>query len=727
MKRRASALVGASLFVAACSAGGNDPTATDRPDASDSSTTSGDAGDVDPLIEAVVADGRLVGDWQDFGWASALGADGSVSVDLGDFGGWIIANPQIEGAFTELRLVLEVDGDGSDQLDGDFLTIQVANDTESAFPVVVPPLTQSGSRATATVTVGQLDPAGLGFDRIIMTSTEAVSSPATIEVAQITLIRDPDADTGTGSTTTPPSTAPAPSATPAPDPDNGQVQAAATIDCAAPTIPISPNIYGINQEFGNMPDEDWSLGAASRRWGGNTTSRYNWRTGDWNTAFDYYFQNVTGDSSTPSHVEFLTENSEFGLSSALTIPTLGWVAKDDSSASFTVGGSGEQQFVDPFRPNVGNGVTPDGDIIEPPPPTTTSEEFTPADATEWIEAMNADAAAGGPDVPFLYYLDNEPMLWDTTHRDVFTEPLGYDELLERTIAYATAIRQAQPDALIGGPSVWGWPAYFFSAIDAEGGFDNAEDRRLHENKPLIEWYLEELTKYEAETGVDLLDVLDVHFYPQDGSYSDAVDPAAVAKRLRTTRSLWDRSYFEESWIEEQVYLIPRMQAWVDEFSPGTRLSIGEYAFGAVDHISGGLAQAEALGRFGEFGLFAAYYWDVPPSGSDVYWAFRAYRDYDGNGSTFGELSVPTEVSSRDVSVFASTTEAGDRNVAVIVNLSPDPISGYGLDVSTCGRSTATAYQYVDGSTSFAPADAVIDGGIAGVGLPGFSITVLELT
>ena len=83
------------------------------------------------------------------------------------------------------------------------------------------------------------------------------------------------------------------------------------------------------------------------------------------------------------------------------------------------------------------------------------------------------------------------MLWNTTHRDVHPEPATYDELLERTIAYGSAVRQAVPEAVIAGPAEWGWTNYFNSAADvAPGG--NKKDRKAHGNVPLLPWYLTKL-------------------------------------------------------------------------------------------------------------------------------------------------------------------------------------------------------------------------------------------
>ena len=33
----------------------------------------------------------------------------------------------------------------------------------------------------------------------------------------------------------------------------------------------------------------------------------------------------------------------------------------------------------------------------------------------------------------MYMLDNEPTLWNSTHRDVHPDPVGYEELLDRTL------------------------------------------------------------------------------------------------------------------------------------------------------------------------------------------------------------------------------------------------------------------------------------------------------
>ncbi len=644
-RRRAGLALGLAIILAACVDGGSD--AIDEPSGTEPSDTEPVSVEVDTSESLVIAADGLHPDWQNYGWAATVpepGETGNVVIDLADYGGWIVANPSLTGSYSHLTLEIAT----SDDLGNSFLNVSLGDELGTNFPAITPELQENGDTYSATIQMYELLAGATQFDRVILAASGQFDAPATVSVLNLALIPGDPLDSR-------PTT---------------EASAAARVDCAAPTLPISEHIYGTARPLQSDNDQQWTLQLPSRRWGGNPTSRYNWELGTWNTAFDYYWQNVNIGAGGRAHDEFLAENWQFDVGSAITIPMLGWVAKDDSSYSFPVSEFGPQSGVDPSREDAGNGEDPNGELITPPDPTRTSVESTPETAKSWIREMIDAAELANQPKPFMYILDNEPMLWDSTHRDVIPEPVSYDRLLADSLAYASAIRETDPDALIAGPAVWGWPAYLFSAVDAAEGFNRAPDSRAHDNIPLVEWYLQQMREYEEQNGVRLLDVLDVHFYPQDGSYGNDISQDAAALRIRSTRSLWDDAYLEESWIAERIELIPRMQRWVDDNYPGTKLSIGEYSFGAENHISGGIAQAEALGRFGQNGLFSAYYWITPPPDSPVFWAFRAFRNYDDAGATFGELSVAT-VADRPLSLFASATSTGDRNVVVAINSSTD--------------------------------------------------------
>lgn len=499
------------------------------------------------------------------------------------------------------------------------------------------------------------------------------------------------------------------------------------VDCTAPTHPISPLIYGIALD-GRREKQDthqWALGATVRRWGGNPSSRYNWKHGTaWNVANDWYFRNV----KTVSWQDFLDANRAHGVQSVVTVPMLGWVAKDTESVGFPVSKLGAQQRTDPTRPEAGNGLGKDGKPLSPPPPSQTSVEAPPAFVAEWVRAIREKDAA--PRGVRMYILDNEPMLWSSTHRDVRPEPLTYDELLRRTVEYGTEVRKADPDALLAGPAEWGWTNYFFSAADVAPGVRGRPDSKAHGGVPLLVWYLRQLREHEQKTGVRLLDVVDVHFYPQSRvgvGTSGATDAETNARRLRSTRALWDATYKDESWIGEPVRLIPRLKQWIAENYPGRGLSIGEYNFGASGHMSGGLAQAEALGRFAQGGLTSAFYWEYPPDRSPTFWAFRAYRNFDGQGGRFLDTYVPSTVDGELASLFASRD--GRHLVAVALNLDPAQAAEARVEFKGCGSlDTVRVLDYAGGSEGFQPRPTGPHGGnTVTQPLAPYSVTVLDVT
>jgi hypothetical protein len=284
---------------------------------------------------------------------------------------------------------------------------------------------------------------------------------------------------------------------------------------------------------------------------------------------------------------YVEQDLRTGTKTMATMPIIGWVTKARATlCGFSVIKYGQQQEVNPWVPDCGNGVKPDGTNLTGNDPADTSVAIDPTFATEWVEYLvgrYGSAAEGGV---AIYSLDNEPMLWFGTHRDVHPDPTTYDEMRDRTYGFAAAIKQADPTAEVSGPAVYGWMAYFCSALDWVTGwstppdwrFDgNPIDRDAHGGVPFLEWYLQQMRAYEEQHGVRILDYLDLHGYvqPEGLAFQPAGDAATQALRLRSTRSLWDPTYLYEGWIEDYVRLIPRMHEWVDANYPGTKLAITE--------------------------------------------------------------------------------------------------------------------------------------------------------
>jgi hypothetical protein len=463
----------------------------------------------------------------------------------------------------------------------------------------------------------------------------------------------------------------APTPTPPPPEDGPRLG----VDAADLGYAISPYIYGMNFAQEDLAAE---LDLPINRWGGNATTRYNYRLDMSNRASDWYFQNIPNDNPNPGALPagsssdgFVAQNLRTATETLLTVPLIGWTPKGprERACGFSVALYGAQQSVAPDNGDCGNGVYPNGDLVTGNNPLETSLAITPSFVISWMQHLRSTF---GPAGVRFYNLDNEPMLWNNTHRDVHPDPVSYDELRDRTIAYAAAIKAFDPNAQTLGPVVWGWVAYFYSALDVAAGgswWNTRPDRRAHDDLPLLEWYLQQMAAHEAASGVRVLDYLDAHYYPQSfDPFGGAGSAATQALRLRSTRALWDPTYVDESWINEPIYLIPRLRAWVDARYPGTKLAITEYQWGAGHHLNGALAQADVLGIFGREGLDLATVWVAPEAGSPAAYAFRMYRNYDGAGGKFGEQGVAaTSANQEQLAAYAARRAADGALTVMVIN------------------------------------------------------------
>lgn len=415
-----------------------------------------------------------------------------------------------------------------------------------------------------------------------------------------------------------------------------------SVDMDAERKPINPEIYGINYNDNNETDS--TLNFPVQRWGGNNTTRYNWKLDVANRASDWFFMNYPYENDNPEALPNGSTSDRFidavhaqGANVLLTVPTIGWTPKSRELAfGFSRSKYGEQQSFAPEHSDAGNGVNPNGDLITGNDPTDTSMRIGPEFVTDWMDHI----ADRNGDKLHYYALDNEPEIWHVTHRDVHPEAPTYDEIWGFTEKYGSAIKAKDAKAQVFGPTSWGWCAYFYSSADncADG-----PDRQAHEGKPFLEWCLERIKKHEEETGVRLVDYLDIHYYPQENVVTSSEEgPAAAKRRYQSLKSLYDPNYVDQSWIQEPIRLIPRMKEMIRNLMPGMKLAITEYNFGNGDGISVGLAQAEALAIFGREGVDLATRFGVVKAETPIEDAFKLFLDYDGQGSDIRGDSVSTQ-------------------------------------------------------------------------------------
>lgn len=424
-----------------------------------------------------------------------------------------------------------------------------------------------------------------------------------------------------------------------------------TIDPSA-AKPISPYVYGANF----TPWERTGRTVTLDRQGGNRMSAYNWETNASNAGNDYRNQNdgYMGESNEPgwtvrTFVEVAQKNGAVPL---VTVPTMGYVSADKG---------------------------PDGDVNKTPnyletrfhrsyarkkgllvfPPNTTDKAVYQDEFVRWVERTRSKAT------PAWYSLDNEPDLWGSTHSRVWAKNPTYAQIVVNNAEFAAAIKSQAPRALVFGPANYGWQGFrtFQNAPDANG-------------RDFVDFYLAAMKAESAKAGKRLVDVLDIHWYPEARGGGQRIawgedKPGTAEARIQATRSLWDPTYVEDSWIAETlgkkpIVLLPRLMGQIGKGWPGTRLGITEYNYGGGRNASGLVAQADVLGAFGRYGVFAACVFGMGKDDAAQIAAFKAFRDFDGKGARFGTVGLGVRgTSAAEESVYASRDGNAPSKVTLV--------------------------------------------------------------
>ncbi len=449
------------------------------------------------------------------------------------------------------------------------------------------------------------------------------------------------------------------------------------IDSSQDVRSISRFIYGMNGWDPAVRPANLALS----RSGGNRMTAYNWETNDSNAGADYQNQNDTflGGGAVPNGAvkPGLEAARAAGAGMLVTMPLIGYVSADHNGGG-DVALSGPNYLATRFRvssPRKGAAF-----VMAP----VTTDGFVYQD--EYVNFLDqtypgAFAAANNP---IMINLDNEPDLWQSTHARLRGDgtvgsqagtTATYAEMVQRTVDYADAAKDIAPAAQIFGPVNYGWQGMirFQDATDAAG-------------RDFLNFYLQQMAAAEVTTGHRLVDVMDVHWYPEArgacvGNPMDGCritdnnnEAAVVAARIAAPRSLWDSTYVENSWIAQSlgnqaINLLPRLKNKITTNYPGTKLGITEYNYGGANHISGAIAQADVLGIFGREGLYAATLWRLESSNDFIYGGFDAFRNYNGANGSFGDTSIrATSSDPVNTSVYASV-DAGNaaRMVVVAIN------------------------------------------------------------
>ncbi len=450
---------------------------------------------------------------------------------------------------------------------------------------------------------------------------------------------------------------------------------------------ISPLIYGLNpyhydpvKRGMNLHDED--INVTALRFGGDAVSTYNWEINrsthnnscgdvgrfDWLPSWRTYFNNFNGNfvnwaSNTPkdwedlpggAKLQLVQDANDIGAYPLLQISALDNVSSEKMGCLANMDSEKFKSVI--YEKSVGNlSLSPD-----------LSDEFVYADEeiNYLIDLTGGSQSQGGIRG---YCLENEPALWRYTHPYVKPVSPTLGEILNMNITLAKRVKVLDPGAETFGLGAYGFmefangvqdiPATDYNEYMHVPGYTD----KAYKNMRWIAAYLHQMKKQSDLLGIRLLDVLDIHFYNEgdDTEFNPRQD----------SRSFWDTTYQEESWITKYILFEPydvanTFHKLIRDFYPGTKLGITEWGHLNNNH-NNAIYMADMLGAFGMKDVYLATYFGRLTG--NLSGAFRMYTNYDGNNNRFGGTGVSSSSSDNSlVTAYASLDNNTEKTMHVML-------------------------------------------------------------
>ncbi|MFN8208919.1 MAG: glycosyl hydrolase [Bacteroidales bacterium] len=444
------------------------------------------------------------------------------------------------------------------------------------------------------------------------------------------------------------------------------------VDVSSKPERISPYIFGKNNSLSDNPSDplteaEWQrlrdLGVRMfRENGGNNASKYNWRR-KLSSHPDWY-NNVYAHSW---DFAALSLQQNIPQAQGMWGFQLGGKAAKTTAKNFNDWSYNGAQWWSGCSQNLAGGGTVN--------PAGGSHALVEGNPDLYLENWNADSTTGilthwfgtggiGLDPARIQYwnMDNEPEIWEGTHDDIWPVQPTAEEFLQRYFDVAKKTRALYPDIKLMGPipaNEWQWFNY-------KGG------KILYQGKEYVwlEYFIKRVAEEQKASGIRLLDVLDIHFYPGEKNNGDIVQ--------------LHRVYFDETYSYpgangihrlgsniSKEYIFKRCSDWLNQYmgaGHGVSFSVSETGVESTDPNVTASWYASTLGEFAKRGveLFTPWSWKVGMD--EVLHLFSRYSlPYYLNGISSGEQFVsayPTTNYNRDslVIFFVNRHLTETRNV-----------------------------------------------------------------
>ena len=379
----------------------------------------------------------------------------------------------------------------------------------------------------------------------------------------------------------------------------------------------------------------------------------------------------------------------------------------------------------------GGEVEDDGETLIKAGDYTLYNEPWPADSTvgiipHWKDELKYDMSR------FQYWsMDNEMEIWRGTHSDLDL-PVTGDFLVERYIDVAKKARAAWKDIKLTGPVVaneWQW-----CSVNSynEQNRPKGDDR----NYCWLEYFIMKIAEEQKKSGIKLIDVFDIHWYPTEKDYENRVNWHRVlfdttynypgANGIKNVSGKWNNN-------ETKEYIFTRIRKWLDQYfgeNHGITLGITETNLNDTNAMITALTYASFIGTMQDNGveIFTPWSW-----GDGMYEVVHLF-------SRYGHENRVQSASTNDslVSSYSSITNKGDSLTVILVNRSEKDEQQANISIPNFGASdknvTTLTLANISGETFVSHTQNALKKGTAAIAgdkisltLPAKSITAIIAT
>jgi len=444
-----------------------------------------------------------------------------------------------------------------------------------------------------------------------------------------------------------------------------------TVNTLKDRTPVSPYIYGRNNSLSADPSSpvsaaNWQLYKDAginffRENGGNDLTKNNWRL--LLTSHPDWYNNVY-----LSNWDYAAQSLQLNIPAAQGMwgfQLIGYAASNTNN-NFNDWAYNMSQWWSGVEQNLAGGGTPNT--------AGGSQAAVNGNPSLYLETWTADSTTGilphwfgsgglGLDSTHIRYwnMDNEVEIWSSTHDDVMPTQPTAEAFLQLYFAVAKKARALYPGIKLTGPvspNEWQWYNWNNATVTGTDG----------KQYPWLEYFIKRVAEEEQSSGIRLLDVIDLHFYPSSSNASDVVQYGRVffdstyafpeANGVKNVNGSWDNSIQIED-------IFGRCRNWLNQYmgpNNGVTFGLSEAGTGLNNNASAlAVWYASTMGEFMKNGVEYFSPWTWAPGMWETLHLFSRYN------KTINVQAVSSD--EQNVSAYTTANSTGDSLTISLVNRS----------------------------------------------------------